>query len=620
MSSLSSTLLLFVGLASVQVAVASDAKSFERSRNAIFGSISYGLDVHSSSFGELPGVEDCCVTYDDGSGGAIQARLGYLLPIDESVELGLSLGVEMSNTTFEEREFLGWLNFEEETIATYSDHTLETSRFTLELAGNVSIRPLPIPLSFTAGAGIDIANGMSATTNEELNAPDQVVFENFDRVRNVQDTDVEDVNGFIPFVTAGVGYDILNDESSPIRLGIFTQFKLRLGDFAAETDWTASTIGGGLQATYYFNAIAPPAPEPEPIPEPEPEPVVVDTVPPVLTLGQEMYHGQERVLPASQFTLTRHETVELKVLPSIPSMAFYAVNETAAPTIGVGSPKMVRGWQTSDESTGTAKKRAQQMAATLPNPESIAIADTTVQIGNLSHPERADEFRRVDVLSTNNRLALVERLDDMSVHTTSDSVVISSMPVFHVEASPFTFSGVSRLNGRKFAELPDRPRQVSVAASQLRDEENLLTFEYTITDSTKRTVSTTEAVLLRRNINRDTVYVSESYRGVVPDTLVVALFDFDSSSPLCINEDFSEWIRSCRAQGHSIELIGLTDSFGSAEHNRVLAEQRLASVVNTFSLGSGVTTSVRTTPLYSDKQPQTRMLNRSVIAVVVKNN
>ncbi|MBE2264650.1 MAG: hypothetical protein IAE64_00185 [Flavobacteriales bacterium] len=112
------------------------------------------------------------------------------------------------------------------------------------------------------------------------------------------------------------------------------------------------------------------------------------------------------------------------------------------------------------------------------------------------------------------------------------------------------------------------------------------------TDADSNSVMATAAAIVtivQKNLVRKKVEQTD-LRGVNSNTILLALFDFDSDSFSAVNIRVADSVRKAIREGAFITVIAGTDEFGSADYNRQLQIKRAEAAVRYLGIPSAMVT------------------------------
>lgn len=215
-------------------------------RVGLFGGMN--INIHSASFGELPGVPNCCpeFTSGDGIGGAV--GLLYEQILGGPLEIALRAGFEGRGATLETSEPFPVIVDGNEYDGEIR-HVLETS------LPVVMIEPL-LGLRFGSaraqlGPRFGIVTGGTFEQREELARPEEIgTFENRRRVRNEASGAIPGVGSFDAGLTLGLSYDIALDRERTMLASPEVMFTADLTSVTSDLSWRAHALRLGVALRY----------------------------------------------------------------------------------------------------------------------------------------------------------------------------------------------------------------------------------------------------------------------------------------------------------------------------------------------------------------------------------
>ncbi|GAB5465985.1 MAG: hypothetical protein Kapaf2KO_14210 [Candidatus Kapaibacteriales bacterium] len=250
-----------------------------------------GLNLHFADYGQLPGIDDCCQQWGNGSGLNINTGLFYSLPLGEKLELMLGAKYSILNGSFSEDEnrFMPLVNASNGTVdETQGTFVYEQDASISSIAGNLGLT-FRLTNQFRIGAGLRAGMLQSASTvTERLTEPRGLVYQNPDgtpgtRTRNLLDNEeLEGASTLDLAIETFVSYDLPISSSYEWFLVPMVGFNYGISPVNENLDWSISTLNGGIGIRYAPRDEMPPAkpftppppPPPPPLPAPPPPPVV----------------------------------------------------------------------------------------------------------------------------------------------------------------------------------------------------------------------------------------------------------------------------------------------------------------------------------------------------------
>lgn len=199
------------------------------------------------------------------------------------------------------------------------------------------------------------------------------------------------------------------------------------------------------------------------------------------------------------------------------------------------------------------------------------------------------------------------------------SVTVTVQPSVLAEATPYTVTGSARFNSRTVQTLPEEKTTVLVTATAPPASSGAqpLVVEYTATDAESKQQRTSSTVYIApQRVDGTTTY---RFNGIADATgatrqFVLAYSSFDRPDFFAVDTEVVAAVRQAVLNGKKVELIPLTDKFGTPEYNKTLARARAKSAFDLLKVrAENVTVSSPEDFVFSNDTPQGRMLNRAVL-------
>ncbi len=271
-------------------------------RYGVWGAVNFNM--HSASFAALPGVDNCCTAFKQGSGIAGSGGVLVDVPLSARTLVGLRAGLSMYNA-----------------VVTATENKLVPNRTGTGLTGGVIEHSIDAALPalgaemlfgyrlanrLTAYVGVrgDVLLGASFVQKETLLEPSYGTFENDSRVRNERSGDIPGASSVLAFALVGMGYETPLNASRTLVAAPELMVMLGLNSLADDISWKAHSIRVGLAIAYTPPIVQPPVliiPDvEEPLPVAAPASTVEAVPQPALTMeiAGVQADGSEHPVPA----------------------------------------------------------------------------------------------------------------------------------------------------------------------------------------------------------------------------------------------------------------------------------------------------------------------------------
>lgn len=224
-------------------------------RFSVFGG--YSFNTHDAGFSELPGVPNCCPTFESGRGGGFYIGAGIEHKLPQNFAAGL--GAEFASIGAE-------LKKEEPTLVKVGE-TVAEGKFEHRLKADLAIigvrpylRYYPLDgLNLTLGWETGILIEKNYDQIEEIIEPDGIgIFPDTERrTRNETSGVIDETKTALGSVFFGVRYVLPLNESGSLRANPGISYFLGTSDIVKNLDWRSNSLRAGVEIIYVPQKIEP---------------------------------------------------------------------------------------------------------------------------------------------------------------------------------------------------------------------------------------------------------------------------------------------------------------------------------------------------------------------------
>ncbi len=602
----------------------------------ITGSAGGAWNIHTASFPRLPGLETCCTEFTGGSGIGWYAEAGAEYRLDGGLfgrpaSLYLRGGIAGLSADLIEEEFIGHVISGNEAGRALVEYRIYPELSALMFSPGIKIRPLDeLPLSIRFGGRIGIYMSQSFESEEALISPDDVTFENGERFRRQRSGELPDASGLYAAISVGAEFDAWQSGNWLVRPELM--FDYSLTNVVSPIDWKANALRGGVTVAYVIPAPEAPAPKPAPLPG-MPEPPVPPVIHPasvdlkLMANGREIGQGDTIRIDAEY----KYEITKMSLRPAV----FYVPGKTAPADYSIefmngkidqrnvidavanylksnDKPAGMVAHITSAETRQTAEERIEMIADNLSElgidtgriQSEIVVHDTA----GFKRPELAAEHSRIEFRFDGARALDYITREDLSETIRETELVISAD--IDSKATIMRRRTTAYLGGLQILDAADTYAKFKLGRDIDRDGDYLQVNSYAL-NSDNQTGADSIGAYVRIHIDKRDTSVN---RLGEENIFILGFFEFDGSEFTGVNRSALEAVRKSADAGRSIELVGLTDDFGSESYNNSLARRRMQAASELIARPDAELKFIQPDQYwFSNNNPMGRFYNRSVI-------
>ncbi len=630
-------------------------------------SISLGGDldynIYSSQFRTLPGTTNCCekdnILFEKATGLGYSFWVGATRHIDSPlIFTGLDANINLKFINFaakysEKAKIGNYINNNniEDII---SQQVLSTSANFLTISPSVSVFPFDksnLPLALHVGFSSGIFLSSNYEMYEEILQPTGALFENGGKIRNNSSGDLQDKSDFFFSFFCGFSYELLKINS--ISLSSLITFNYGITNFLKSIDWKSNTINFGLNIAYRFK-------EPEKI---LPAPPVLPPLPALPLLKEEKINMfvETNILP---------ENKKIKTGDTI----FLQINNTSVITSTTHLPILFFKLNSSEL---IKEKKIDDKLVTylLNNTKNI----NYIEIG-LAVNEKEDLFEKrkhtvLEFCSKNkintsnfkfsyiksdkkrkyleineemayakfgNDLVVTEELenqykiDSIQKKLLEVKVQVESENNNHNYKHNYNYNCEIKYNINKINIENNINNIENILVGRALDTNLLLELDKNIninnininknisldisinTISQKKLTKNFEFLLVPNIITRE--FVNSNAENYFTEEYVLGFFNFDEKYFIQVDTNVVNKISTYLEKNYKIEIIGCTDSFGTMQHNQILALERANAAKKLFpeKYNCNITVVTGKMPKETNNSAYSRLQNRVALVRIIK--
>lgn len=581
----------------------------DRSPIYLQGGLFGGLASYNASFTELPGIPNCCASFDGGTGIGFDLNLGvefdtYTTLFNNTLRIGATIGYQMLPGTLSQDEVVGNIIDGDEVTDGVVGHTLELDY------SMVTLRPYaawPTPLrNLYLNTGLMFGIPMSSTVNQqqELKQPSDPrwTFENGQRTRNVVSAALPDASSFQAAIDLGARYDLRASDAVVISPAI--RYQLALTDITTSTPWSINGFFGGVTVQYQLPT---PKDAPPPPPPPPPPPVIVERiVEHSVELISEEQAKNGIVISGDTIHVAARSVLTSDTVYAAPPILFFEKNSTM-PVIeeniasryqrrvvkalsaylksNPNSTLTVIGSTSSDEESLLAKERISWVIAQL-GIEKTRINSEQRRGSEVPHESLQAEMRRVE-FKIDGRSSTIQ----VTGTRTEESVNTITMIALHeVSCSPGPCTSIIEAyagNTRLPAEDNSGVIRLQIPRKVVSGSKHIpVSIRINLADTSGLSATAfDEAIVVVDDLSNTRESTRVSMTGAINSSdLVLGYFDFDQSAFSSVDQDVVASVLTAVRAGKRVVVLPSTDHFGEPDYNEALRQRRAQTAIKTLAL------------------------------------
>jgi hypothetical protein len=622
------------------------AHSFEQAycKPKVFAEGGIGLNYNSyvADFNGFPGY-DCCGHFTKGNGFGFSTSFTGIYNKFLSLryfDIGAFASIYFQSLSgkFSYDEYFADAIINEQVYKAISRHTLETTLYPLGINPGIEINNIFAikPLFVRAGLILYFPIYSKFSQKEELVSPKEAYFENNQKLRNVFNDKINNINS--PFYSINFLIGWKNFIGNSFYLSPSISFDIPLNEIAKGTSWKNYKIALGIALGYKIPSEKPQPPLPPHIPD-FPTPLIPKQSTPIEV---------EIIVKSENNSLIRnHDTISFVYnikkhiqLTPMPMVLFYNKNDFLFGADTLETTEVYKHYyetnnriisaivdalkkdstkriillcsQSGDEQENICQLRLARLIEYFRShnlDSRIKETKTIIQKPRKYIPELIEEQRNIQILfddgrnvvniATTSIIDTTTQLPKVFVQTNVSSDVPHKVyGAIKFQKETITFLDSFLLDFSSFTELDTFDvDSVTITAKVITQEEIPQTVDKSIWFNVKK-----------ETYSSDEYYYYNPFNG--KNFIIAALFEFDKSQPYWVNPELKQIISQLTMQGKKIEIVGSVDNLGTESHNTKLAAARAKSI--SYLLGQKFPTSIMEKEQRNNNQnPINRLLNRS---------
>ncbi|MGQ9818465.1 MAG: hypothetical protein ACUVQ1_00855 [Candidatus Kapaibacteriales bacterium] len=568
--------------------------------------IGFGINHHTGNFNGIPN-NSCCISFENGSGSGLSLSLNLQIKqknkvFNSKVSPFFQISYLNYSGLFAKDEYFANFIYRDEVFPAISRHSFDAKIQALELL----IGSVFSDHRILEGMGIRFALGISFpfiskyNQQEELFSPEMAFFENGTKFRNVIHSTIPTTNPQINFVTS-IHYSIFRYKNLEL-LPIFS-FRLPFFDVAKNVRWKVYRFELALAGKYIIpeppslKPLEPPFPEfPNPLPPPKTTPIAFDINIKINNLVMKngdtfeikrekiVHYSREIILPVlfferNDFNLTlenieldskikKQQESNIKVLSAVVNF----LHKNPKSKLKIISSRL------DDELSNMSNLRGIQVLEFLRqngiDQKNIIFEEKVYKMSNFSHPELANEYRRVQLL-LDGEMKILDIENVIQIDTITEPIIVEITPEA-IEPKNLSVN----IKGQVF--LPSK--QKNFENVRILDTIELKFFDGSSSSIKIQARAEGDDINFKGgNLIKEIQCVFRDYvdkieipfeERVNTKYYLIGLCDFDKSNFYWTNPDIKKIVDSLIKDGKKLKIFGSTDDFGKERHNQQLALKR----------------------------------------------
>ena len=612
-------LIFFIAFGSLRLSEAQDDNLLNKS---IIGNVHFNYNIHNlDGFSDSP-LCASCLDLKDGNSLTGGLKLGILFHPERYLfgmeyRWGVIAGFDMQNVTIENDKFLGNIISGNTVTRGVVHYSADAKISTISLEPFAYFYPFrDIRSSFRLGLSLALPVIGKYDFSQKV-ITDNATFPDGSTESTVTGRDIPDKKIFLS-IPLGFRYDLLTKGNW--RLSPEIAYYLPLTNFQSESAWKISHFEIGLNAEYRLSKpVKKEVSAPKHLPLPAiPAPEVINSD--IASTSDWLINGKE----AETEAVVNFDKCTFKTISPAPAVFVFDkgsstpryVPENLPPSSGEKLILNISYLDTEEESIAVERRR--NIFTYLKNKgldtSSIKVFSVVRETEKIKYPQLFEEYD----------CAMLTKPDSFAFVTVKTDKEVYSLPAtkvqFNIEPKSETtieqFSGAIAY-GNSNINIAGKETSFAIEAGQSgnKPEKLLLNAEYKLANSVS-SASFDNALLLQYQQVSDTTInnLKISGDGKTFAQYFVAFFEFDASDAYTYETTGINELRKAVSSNKHIEIMGLTDDFGTVDYNSSLARKRVESVLRKLNIPLSKVNIVAPSQdiLHRNDTVEGRMMNRSV--------
>lgn len=555
----------------------------------LVGGLSGGIGFHSGGFKGIPGFASCCTEYPSTNGASIGAYIGMqhngdIINIPQS-SLGMKLRYSMIQSGFSSREYIGNIISNNSIEKALIDFTLQSALHYISAEPYITYTPEFFPIDISIGPHISFMISSSADQKEEIVSPANVYFGNNQKILTRYSGSLSDqasllLGGMISF---GKKFH-MTEKYSLITSLVFRPY---FTPFIQSIPWQSQSAE--LQCELQFNIpkSKPIIPIPEPIIIPGKEPEI-----PALTMDFSATYNKKNISFGDTIPYEYSMKTFVQTQPLFPIFTFEefsdssiqkqnvslelivkACNETPEKTL------IIKGYAIDDEDKDIAKKRASFIAQQLniyglQNP--VTLQTEVKKLQTIKYQTLKSEYHIVSIQFDDGSIPILTK-KDTSLSWSDSPIEFTSKP----SQSGAKISGLITLGTTRVQSIeePNVLFRLQYNPASPFSVQKLVAKCFASVNPMQKAASRIECYIKPVEIKSE-IFIN-TFNGFEEHILSYA--EFDKSDIYVFNPFAIQRIKDAIQEKKRIEIIPVSDLYGTEEHNIRLQKKRVEKALEFLS-------------------------------------
>ncbi|OGU11761.1 MAG: hypothetical protein A2X61_12200 [Ignavibacteria bacterium GWB2_35_12] len=488
------------------------------------------------------------------------------------------------------------------------------------------------PLSTFTGLQFGIPVSMNYLQEERLISPDFGTYENGQTTRGHSDGDIPLPSSLYFALSLGARYELYKFGNFSILPEL--RFNLGLTNLTEHFNWKASSlsIGAVLQYNPAITKQKPPTIPPQPVLPKPPVSSAPELAIKVFNDGYELKNGDTLKVKVIDSVFIKkyfvspliffHDNVtEIRDFGKIPDtqeeaqkLSLIAVknylenNPDAGVTIISSSIE--------DDDNDVITKINENVVEQLNIDEKRVKQKSIIKKNKYKYPELENENRYIKFEFGNNKQELIVHGDTI-VKSSFDNIVLEIVPKIKSEGE-YDFKGQIKSSAGNKIELNEAEKNYKLneilSADELKKGIKLSVIANVKDKSSQEAKAELEFILKPEAVEKVVIENSVNKDGANFTEYILGFCEFGKADFYSVNQHALEFTKNAIKDGKTIEILPLTDSLGTTDYNKNLANKRAEAALKILSINKNNSNVIIPDKyFFSNSTPEGRLLNRSVL-------
>ena len=618
----------------------------------ISGGAYAGANIYLSDFTQLPGYPSSSPGYDNalGFGYGLFGEFRYIPSFQlfgMKTRIGFRLSYRNLSADYAIEDPYANIITGNDYQKAVTEHWLAADISEIGLSPQISVTPMEsFPLQVSLGAELGYLLNSTFEQQERILSPDFITYIDGKTTRNESSGDIPGASSIYAGAVLGFAYPAV--QFGNFRIYPELEFLYGLTSIAENTGWNSHGINAGFSIRYRIPEpelvppMAPPLPDlPNPAPPPPPD---------TIRVALDVYHEDDGLLENNDTVPVKiYETVNYEVENLIPAFFFRENSAEFMPGrdhfgfrydpswISAAMKNSTREKESLNyslnayaldyESDDVIARRIEKIKDMTGIPEEISAKIIKTDTSKLAHSDLASDYRRIEIF-INGKLPIIN--DTVNAKTVAvrpeESVSFKIITDIDANIDDYNFESGIFINNVKISgfDQPESRKSIDLSRQEIFYDTKFETAELLFKAAAgNRNVSdsATQKLYLQKNIIVEKTYTNLEETGTdAAEELLAALFPFDSSEPMLVNEQTLAAVKEAVSGGAKLRIFGYTDKFGEEEYNERLARKRAEAIANILKLSpDNYEIIIPGESKYPNDIPYLRIFNRSVYIKILRD-